>query len=159
MGTKFHVYLPVAEGKAVEDSKTPEQFPTGTETILLVDDEKLNVFSYTTLLEDQGYTVEGFTESLKAYEAFISNPEKYNLILTDYTMPDLTGLKLADKIREQNFKIPVVLITGLSEAISDDDLEQVQIKKILSKPIDLYDLAVAVRNALDEQTQVAETLT
>ncbi len=149
-GTKFHIYLPLDEGKPIEDSKTPEQILTGDETVLLVDDEELNVFSYSALLEDQGYTVDCFTESLKAYEAFISNPAKYDLILTDYTMPNMTGLKLTEKIREQNFETPVVLISGLSEVISDDDLEKAKIKKILSKPIDLYDLAVAVRNVLDK---------
>jgi len=149
-GSKFQVYLPVVKGHLVEDSQTQEDIPSGEETILLVDDEESIVSCYTELLEDQGYTVEGYTDSETAHEALLSNPEKYDLVLTDYTMPNITGIKLIEKIRKQNIETPAVLISGLSETIYENDLDRVGIKKKLSKPIALYDLAVTVRSALDE---------
>jgi len=149
-GTKFHVYLPVVEGEVASESKTDEDIPTGNETIMIVDDEEFNVFSYSALLENQGYKAVGFTDSRKAYEAFQNNPDRYDLIFTDYTMPNYTGLMLAEKVREINDRTPVVLISGLSEAVSEQEIKKAGIKKVLSKPIDLYDLAVAIRSALDE---------
>ena len=97
-----------------------------------------------------GYQVEGFTDSEKALEAFKSDPQRYDLVFTDYTMPNLSGLRLTQQIRLIREETPVLLISGLSEAISDEEVFAVGIKQKLSKPIELFDLAVAVRKALDE---------
>jgi len=148
-GTKFHVYLPVVEKTGAFEPDLRQEIPEGTGSILLVDDEELNVTSYTALLGDIGYTVEGFTNSQEALEAFLNNPEKYDLILTDYTMRNLTGIKLIERIRQSGHnKIPVIVFSGISEAISDAEIEKVGIEVKLSKPIDLYTLATAIKKVL-----------
>ncbi len=149
-GSKFHIYLPLSRTKSIPAMRSFQDMPKGSETIMLVDDEEANVFSCTVLLEDLGYQVEGFTDSRKALQAFTENPDKYDLVFTDYTMPNLSGLKLTEKIKVIRQNAPVLLISGLSEAISDKEVFEAGIKQKLSKPIELFDLAIAVRKALDE---------
>ncbi|MBU0960054.1 MAG: response regulator, partial [Proteobacteria bacterium] len=106
------------------------------------------------LLKGLGYSVETRASSLDAYEAFRANPEKYDLVVSDMTMPKLTGEQLAMKIQEIDPDLPIILCTGFSSRLNTEELEKVGVKKILMKPITLMELAVAVRTVLDEPRSI-----
>lgn len=149
-GSAFQVLLPLVESEADQSAQVEESFPQGTETILFVDDEKLLIDIGKELLKGLGYSVETRASSLDAYEAFRATPEKYDLIVSDVTMPKLTGEQLARKIQEIEPGLPIILCTGFSSRLNLEELKKIGVKKILMKPITLMELAVAVRTVLDE---------
>ncbi len=149
-GTTFQVFLPLAEVEASRSNKPENTLPRGTETILYVDDEKLLIDIGKELLEGLGYTVETQENALDAYEAFRADPERYELVITDMVMPELTGENLALKIQEILPGLPIILCTGNSVNISAARLQEIGIRKVLMKPVTLVDLATSVRTLLDE---------
>ncbi|MGB3221383.1 MAG: cache domain-containing protein [Desulforhopalus sp.] len=149
-GTTFQIFLPLAEIKEQRSVKSEGDFPRGNETILYVDDEKLLIDIGKELLEGLGYTVETRASSIDAYEAFRANPGKYDLVVTDMTMPKLTGENLAIKIHELAPAVPVILCTGFSTRLNTERLKNIGIKQVLMKPVTLAELATAVRTALDD---------
>ncbi|MBU1234005.1 MAG: cache domain-containing protein, partial [Proteobacteria bacterium] len=153
-GSAFQVLLPLVESEADQSIEIEERLPRGTETILFVDDEKLLIDIGKELLKGLGYSVETRASSLDAYEAFRANPEKYDLVVSDMTMPKLTGEQLAMKIQEIDPDLPIILCTGFSSRLNTEELEKVGVKKILMKPITLMELAVAVRTVLDEPRSI-----
>ncbi|MFP4573632.1 MAG: response regulator [Desulfobacterales bacterium] len=120
--TIFYVFFPLAEQEVSQTASTvqkDEALPTGTESILLVDDEKPIVEMLQQILESQGYRVTIRTSSVEALEAFRANPDKFDIVITDMTMPDMTGDRLALKIKEIRSDMPVILCTGFSEKINE----------------------------------------
>lgn len=150
-GTTFHIFLPLAEVEEQRSVKSEGDFPRGNETILYVDDEKLLIDIGKELLEGLGYTVEAKASSIDAYEAFRAHPGKYDLVVTDMTMPKLTGEMLAIKIHKVDPAVPVILCTGYSTRLNAEKLKSIDVKQILMKPITLAVLATAVRTALDDK--------
>ena len=118
-GTTFNIFFPVVEKKAVIESKTDEGLPTGTESILFIDDEKSLVQLGCQRLKRLGYKVEATTSPIEALEIFLSNPDQYDLIVTDLTMLQMTGDKLVKEILEIRPDLPVILCTGFSEKIDE----------------------------------------
>ncbi len=150
-GTAFHVLLPVVE-KTVEP-RTEKQGPTPggkREHILFVDDEKLLVEVTQKTLEKLGYRVTAKNNSPDALEAFTQNPGDFDLVLTDYTMPDMTGIQLAKKILALRPDIPVIICTGYSEAVSPEQMTETGIHSLLTKPMTKPMLARAIRKALEK---------
>ena len=152
-GTTFHVYLPVIDN----DERKVEQaeqmaMPKGTERILIVDDEPMLVDIMDRLLSGLGYTVTSFTDSRLALEWFTQHQDKIDLVLTDMTMPHLTGTELAKKILAEKPQLPVILCSGYSEAMNAAKAESIGIQKFLAKPIDNRILAQSVRMLLDNQS-------
>ena len=150
-GTAFHVYLPVikSEVEAGEiDTITPAQ--KGTERILLVDDEEPIVRMEKQMLERLGYDVTERTSSIDALEGFRKAPDTFDLVITDLTMPNMTGDKLAKELINIRSDIPVILCTGFSEKMSKETAEALGFKGYLMKPIIKSDLARTVRRVLDE---------
>ncbi len=150
-GTTFHVYLPVAD--EAEDPSV-EAFdegpvPRGTERILLVDDEVQIVRGVRTLLSRLGYRVTGYTSSVEALAHYEEKPERYDLVLTDLTMPALDGLRLARRMLEMRADQMIVLCTGFSAAIKEREVEAAGIAKFLVKPLLRRELATALREVLD----------
>ena len=149
-GTTFHVYLPLVKKASADLSEKPvEPLPSGTERILLVDDERPIVKMQARHLERLGYTVTTNTSSQEALEVFQQSPEGFDLIITDMAMPKLTGDNLAKKIKEIRTDIPVILCTGFSEKISVRQ-ESDEIEGFLMKPVDKVKMAKMVRKVLDE---------
>ncbi|BBO68109.1 hypothetical protein DSCA_20390 [Desulfosarcina alkanivorans] len=150
VGTTFQIFLPLVE--TVPQGSTPEEGPlaSGEECILLVDDEKLLIEIGKELLEALGYHVETRTSPIDAIEAFRVNPEKYQLVISDMTMPKMTGLKMAQRIKTIRPEIPIIICTGFSTTISTDTLAQSGINEVLMKPVTLHELSSTVRNVLDE---------
>ena len=124
--------------------------PTGKETILLVDDDTVLLEVWETLLGSLGYTVDKRASANEALEAFASNSQKFDLVITDMTMPEVTGDKLAREVRKIRNDIPIIMSSGFS-AESYDALMELNINKFLMKPTTFFELANTVRNVLDDR--------
>ncbi|MFH1984658.1 MAG: PAS domain S-box protein [Pseudomonadota bacterium] len=148
-GTEFNVYLPVI--KAIQDADQFEMKPIqkGDEHILLVDDKKDVVDIEQQMLEYLGYHVTARTSSPDALEAFRANPDKFDLVITDMTMPNMTGDKLAGELIKIRSGMPVILCTGFSEMMSKEKAESTGIKGFLMKPVVIGDLSAMIRKVLD----------
>jgi len=149
-GAEFKVYLPMIKKQpdiAKIESESPIQ--KGTERILLVDDQDIILEIERQMLERLGYHITARTSSIEALEAFRANPGKFDLIITDMTMPNMTGDKLAVELINIRSDIPIILCTGFSEVMSKEKAEFLGIKGFLMKPIVLKDLSSTIRKVLD----------
>ena len=154
-GTAFNVYIPLIEKE--EDEKSAgvlEIVPTGEERILLVDDEKYIVQLELKMLTGLGYSVTSFTSSPEALKAFKDDPDAYDLVITDMTMPHMTGDMLAKALVSIRPGIPVIICTGFSERMDKNKAEATGIKGFLMKPCGRADLAKMIRKVLNEITTV-----
>ncbi len=150
-GTVFHVYLPVADVREINEKKQNENIPRGTEHILIVDDEPNVLELERQMLEYFGYKTYGLSESTKVMDQLMTNPDKYQMLITDLTMPNLTGMQLAKLVRLHFPHLPIIMVTGYSEELTDDIKEKYGIQAILMKPVVASDLATTVRQVLDSQ--------
>jgi PAS domain S-box-containing protein len=149
-GSTFSVYLPVAPGKEGETGDIQLlEAPHGSAHILFVDDEKGLVESGRLQLEKLGYSVAARTSSVEALEYFKKNHRHVDLLLTDLTMPNMTGWQLADKARKIKPGLHVVLVTGFSESIDDEHLKNFGIDALVMKPFVRKDIAETIRNVLE----------
>jgi len=150
-GTAFHIYLPLIEtGPSEPRAITAEPVPTGTERILFVDDQSDIVFMTQQILERLGYQVTSRTSSLEALEAFRAKPDEYDLVITDMTMPNMTGVELARKLKKLKSDIPIVICSGFSEMIDEDKAKALGIHAYIMKPIVTEEIARIIRKVLDE---------
>ncbi|MBU0992673.1 MAG: PAS domain S-box protein [Proteobacteria bacterium] len=147
-GSTFFIYLPPKDDSVVEIVSSDENILGGTERILFVDDESVLLEMTEISLEKVGYSVTGFNNSLDALNYFSAHPDQFDLIITDQTMPKLTGLELSYKI--SNIRpLPIILCTGFSETITGDDLKSSGISLILKKPLLRKELTDAIRRVLN----------
>ncbi len=102
-------------------------------------------------LEALGYRVVAKTGSVEALEVFRAQPERFALVITDQTMPDMTGMVLARRLREVRPGIPIILGTGYSEQVTKDGAAESGIREVMMKPVVMGDLARSVRKILDGQ--------
>ncbi len=149
VGTIFHVLLPAADIAGEKVFTQVEQLPTGNECILLVDDEKTLIDLGRHLLERLGYLVETRASSIDALEAFRSNSQAYDLVISDMTMPKMTGDEMARQMRTIKPGIPIILCSGFSEKIQTQTMQVLGINAVLMKPILYSDLAHTVRQVLE----------
>ncbi len=147
-GTMFEIYLPVIQA-AAETPPRQVSLPMGYERILMVDDEAFIVEFGRQGLERLGYRVEGCTSSREALERFRQQPQRYDLVITDMTMPKMTGDQLAREIFKLRKGMPVILCTGYSSLIDGPQAEKMGIRALLMKPLNLSDLAFNIRQVLD----------
>ncbi len=148
-GTTFKIYFPVSEKEEEDFVGTIKSLPKGNERILFVDDEEQLVNMGKQILERQEYSVTTTSNSNKAFEIFNSSPENFDLVITDQTMPQLSGLELIKKLLKIRADIPIILCTGYSSKISVDIQEEYGIRKILMKPYSSKELVLTVRKILD----------
>ena len=151
-GSSFDVFLPVIEHEADTEVRHKVIMPTGTEHILFIDDEKPLVDLGYQMLKRLGYAVTTRTSSVEALELFMDQPDKFDLIITDMTMPNMTGDELAARLMKIRADIPVILCTGYSERISKEKAHEIGIKEFVLKPIVMRDMALTVRKVLDDGT-------
>jgi len=149
-GTTFQVYFTSYEGETASEEKTPLSVPGGHGRVLLVDDEEAIVELERTMLERLGYSVEAKTSSLDALDAFKSNPDLFDVVITDQTMPHMTGKTLAGEMISLRNDIPVILCTGYSEMINEEEAKAIGIREYASKPLAMNELASLVRKVLNE---------
>ena len=149
-GSAFSIYLPTTKVNQTNQPYTKEALPMGSERILFIDDEAAIAKIGSQHLEKLGYSVTIMTNSNKALNLFQSNAYAFDLVLTDMTMPGLTGDKLAVELMKIRQDIPVIVCTGYSKRISVQTTAKIGIKALLYKPLDRDELAKTVRNVLDE---------
>ncbi len=148
-GTEFRIYLPVTKKATESIEYKTEDLPTGTERILFVDDELSIANMGRQILERQGYTVTIRTSSMEALALFRNKPDRFDLVITDMAMPHMTGDKFAVELMEIRPDIPVIICTGYSKRISEEQAAEIGIKAFTMKPLVMRDLANTVRKVLD----------
>ena len=149
-GTTFNVYLPLVSEGFCEVEEEVEEIPSGTERILLIDDESVLVDMATRMLGRLGYNVAGYSSSLKALEAFEQDPEAFDLVITDQTMPGLTGVELSRRISARRPGIPIILCTGYSKSSLGDAVHEAGVRALTFKPLVMGQIARLIRDVLDD---------
>ncbi|MDA8136394.1 MAG: cache domain-containing protein [Desulfobacteraceae bacterium] len=150
IGTTFKILMPEHNQSGTKES-AKSILQTGQGNILVVDDEIPIVDSTCELLSRLGYTVTGETNGIKAVERVKNNPDFYDLILTDMTMPVINGLDLTKQIREINPKIPIVLCTGFSHGLTKEKCEGIGIADMVMKPLIAGELSSTVDKAINKK--------
>ncbi len=149
-GTTFKIYLPAAEGSAAEiASKDNQASLSGFERILFVDDEEMLVSLAVMELTRLGFSVTGMTDSREALSFFKDNPAGIDILITDQTMPDMTGVELAREAFKIRNDIPIILCTGYNSEINPERALANGIKRYIAKPFDLFELTTVIRDILD----------
>lgn len=155
-GSTFSVYLPRYQGAESEKPAPILESLRGTERILVVDDEQQLVNLWIEILGGLGYQATPYSDSLAALASFRADPSRYDAVLLDQTMPNMTGAQLARIMLEVRPELPIILATGFSEAITPEEAQEMGIRDFVYKPILGNDLGRAVRRALDGTTTVPE---
>jgi len=149
-GAIFKVYLPLIAGESSVEAEVKSALPPGgVETIMVVDDEEDITRLECKILEGLGYRVTVFADSEQALQAFRDQPNGFDLVITDMTMPRLSGDDLARAVMGIRPGMPVILCTGFSELIDAEKAKAMGIREFLLKPVEKGELARAVRRALD----------
>jgi len=151
-GSSFHVYLPRIESGAIESEPViGEDLPRGNERVLVVDDEQIIVQITERMLKGLGYQVTAVTSGSEALQYFQMRPEEVDLVITDMTMPQITGAQLAQKLLAVKPDLPIILCTGFSELINEKKAKAIGIREYIMKPVVIQELAAVVRKVLDKR--------
>ncbi len=148
VGTTFHVYLPCVPGVEVPEVPAAEPPPTGTERILLVDDDRSVLLLAREMLRSLGYSVRAVESSTEALELIGGDPGLCDILVTDQTMPGMLGTQLAERARRIRPDLPVLLMTGFSGQVDPAAAAAAGVTTVLLKPYNLRQLAEAVRTAV-----------
>lgn len=147
-GSTFDVFLPLAKGKVRQEQKEDRLTPRGSEKILLVDDEPQVVSTTSSMLRRLGYQVTTAETGPQALDIFLTDPRYFDLVITDETMPDITGTALTQKMLRLRADIPVILFTGHGETVSVEKARQAGVREFLMKPVARVEMAQAIRRVL-----------
>jgi len=150
-GTTFHIVLPRVEAEVTPVKEHKIELPRGTERLLFVDDEKGAVDAIQPMLENLGYNVTARTSSIEALEVFRNKAYEFDLVITDMTMPNMTGKELAGELMSIRSDIPVILCTGFSEQIDEDRAKEMGIRAFVMKPIVMNEIANTIRQVLEKK--------
>jgi len=150
-GTTFDVYLPRIESTVEPEALPSEPLRKGTESVLFVDDEEPLVRMVQQMLKRLGYDVTARTSSVEALETFRAQPDKFDLVITDQTMPNMTGVELAKELMRIRPNVPIILATGFSEMVTPEKARAMGIREYIMKPIIAPDLGNAIRRVLDQE--------
>jgi signal transduction histidine kinase/CheY-like chemotaxis protein len=149
-GTAFHVYFPIINEEASLEAEAQEPDYGGTEHIMVVDDEVVITRVMRRMLTKMGYKITTYTDSLLAAKDFRDNPHDYDAVITDMTMPNMTGAELARELLSQRPELPIIMTTGYSEVIDKEKAARIGIMAFMLKPVKKKQLSKAIRNVLDE---------
>lgn len=151
-GTNFKIFFPALE-KGTQAANLPEVsmaiLSKGTERIMIVDDETSILLSTQELLEDCGYKVSAYSDGKQAFDEFKKAPDEFDLIITDMTMPKMTGDELAREVLKIRPDLPVILCTGYSDRLSEERAVDIGIRQFVQKPLISHNLTVLIRTVLD----------
>jgi PAS domain S-box-containing protein len=149
-GTRFNIYLPVVSTETPQDKESREEpLQTGTENLLLVDDEEQITQHGRIFLETLGYQVTSCNDPTEALILFSNDPNRFDLVITDMTMPKMTGALLSQKLLTARKDLPIIMCTGFSETMDEETAKQLGIRAFLMKPVSSHDLAATIRAVLD----------
>jgi CheY-like chemotaxis protein len=147
-GTTFTIYLPRIVGSRPAMEEAPQPFPTGTERVLFIDDEDIQVRAMNKLLEHLGYRVVGLSDPVAALDIFRRQPEAFDLAIMDQAMPGISGIELARDILRIRPGLPVILCTGYSEALNEEEALAIGVKAFMLKPFSVKEIAETIRRVL-----------
>jgi signal transduction histidine kinase/CheY-like chemotaxis protein len=147
-GSTFTVYIPMIEDPSFLESKTAESLPTGHEHILLVDDEDALADLGKQMIESLGYRVSSRVNSQDALRLFKNQPDAFDLVITDLVMPHMTGDELIKKIHQIRPDMPVILVTGFTDQMTQERADRLGVDQLAIKPITMADMARFIRQAL-----------
>ncbi|MFC1868268.1 ATP-binding protein [Thermodesulfobacteriota bacterium] len=150
-GATFNILLPKIVADIAPREEQTIETPKGTERILYVDDEKAAVDAIRPMLESLGYHITARTSSIEALEAFRYKPDNFDLVITDQTMPNMTGKNLAKELMSIRNDIPIILCMGFSEQIDERMSKELGINAFLMKPIVMRQMAQTIREVLDNK--------
>jgi len=150
-GSLFSIYLPSILNKSKKMTGQQDDLPNGNqEKLLVVDDEEFFLEVIEETLKSLNYDVSAHISSLKALEIFKNNPREFDAVITDQTMPEMTGIQLISEIRQINKDIPIILCTGYSDELTEDSSKRYRVNRLMYKPISRDNLAKAVHEVLKE---------
>ncbi len=149
VGTLFQIYLPRIENCTEADRPVDIERPTGRECVLVADDELFIIEIMADMLGSLGYAVQTASSGLEALQCFSQNPNRFDLVIADLTMPKITGKQLARKIKQLRKDIPIVLATGMAFDLQAEKDEYKEFAAVLKKPILYNELAKTLRQVLD----------
>jgi PAS domain S-box-containing protein len=148
-GSVFQVYLPLAQVEPIRRIDFSGALPRGRESILFIDDEAAIVEMVPEMLQRLGYRVVCEQSPLKALELFHAQPDKFDLVITDMTMPQMLGTTLIKEMLMVRPELPIIFCTGFSEKINEEKVLAMGARAFMMKPIVMTEIAKAIRNALD----------
>lgn len=153
-GSTFNLFFPVStQQQDIEKKDIVKEVKGGKGLILFVDDEDDIIELGQRMLEYLGYDVITTKNGNDALQHFLAQPDKFDLVITDQTMPGMTGVELSKKILKKQSNLPIILCTGYSEAVNEENAKSMGIKYFMMKPFAFEDLAEAVHNLLAEKTE------
>ena len=150
-GTKFIIFFPITTEKSMVERKTTKDIPGGNETILFVDDEISIVKMVKRMFERFGYKIETATTPEEALGKFSLNPDHFDLVITDMTMPQMTGVKLSEKLMDIRKDIPIIVCTGHSTLVDEEKAKELGLAAYVMKPINMQETAQTIRKILDKK--------
>jgi CheY-like chemotaxis protein len=152
-GTTVRVYLPLTDTGSDELPviSAEQAFPMGHESVLLIDDEEDVLEMMHSMIEKLGYQVNSRNSSIEALDTFRNHPRQFDLVITDQTMPEMTGLELVEQLIRIRPDIPVILCTGYTEMIAEDSAGSLGIGAFVMKPVRISDISVKIRKLLDQK--------
>lgn len=149
-GTTLQIFLPLAEQDVAQEPPPSDAFPRGTERVMLVEDEPALAELGRDMFESLGYEVVVRTSPIEALRAFALMPQRFDLLITDQTMPRMTGEALVQEVLRIRPDLPVIMMTGFSHTMNADQARSLGVRAFLHKPLLQRDLAPAIRRALDK---------
>jgi CheY-like chemotaxis protein len=150
-GTTVSVYLPCTQMPKPTASEQSKEDYSGQARVLVVDDESAIMAVETSILQHLGYNVTACLKSTEALQIFLARPDDFDLVVTDQTMPGMTGIQLIKEVHALRPNMPVVLCTGYSDQVSKESAQQHGITEFLSKPLSVSTLGKAVKQALSKR--------
>ena len=148
--TGEEAYFPKVTGEIESEEAGDDDLPRGTERILFVDDEEALVEMGEDILAELGHEVTSRMSSREAFALFAADPSRFDLVITDQTMPEMTGVELAGEILAVRAEMPIVMCTGFSYAVEADKATAAGIKAFVMKPLTKREIAQTIRKVLDE---------
>jgi CheY-like chemotaxis protein len=143
------VLLPAVEAEERAEQKPSRPPATGRETILLVDDEAPIVESVEPILARLGYDVIALTDPEEALAVYRERPNRFDVLLVDHMMPGMTGLEFAAQVRDKHHRVPVILYTGHTGVVDQDQAREIGVREVLTKPLSKDELSESIRRAID----------
>jgi len=154
-GTTFEIFLPEIKSGQVPEDQSSQPDTKDKELILLVDDEELIINSTSQILERLGFDVVAKSSSIDALETFQEEPDKFDLVITDQVMPNMTGTQLAEQIIAIRPDIPVILCSVFPEDVCPEEVKRIGIKEFIAKPISMKKINKIIRKVLDKSSVTA----
>jgi DNA-binding NtrC family response regulator len=149
-GSTFTLYFPQITGELEAETVSDDELPTGSERILFVDDEEALVEMGEDILAELGYEVTSRMSSKNALALLKEDPSRFDLVITDQTMPEMTGIELAKEMLTVRADMPIIMCTGFSHMVNEGSAKAAGIKAFAMKPLTKREIAKTIRKVLDE---------